>query len=79
MRAGSGREAPPREKVTDNLVISSEAQAAARIAQVLQETETLSEVRSEKVEAARQRIEQGDYRRPEVVAQVAERISKYLP
>jgi len=63
----------------DGVVISSEAQAAARVAQLIQSTGQSSEVRMERVEAARERIDRGDYKNPEVVAKVAEKISKYLP
>ncbi len=63
----------------DGVIISSEAQAAARVAQLIQSAEQGGDVRMERVEAARERLERGDYKNPEVVAKVAERISKYLP
>jgi len=62
----------------DGVVISSEAQAAAQLASLMRTT-AKDDVRTDKVEAARERIARGDYKRPEVVAKVAERISKYLP
>lgn len=67
------------ESSKDAVLISSEAQAAASIARTLLEIQNLPDVRADRVAAARQSIEQGDYKRPEVVARVAERISKYLP
>lgn len=62
----------------DGVLISSEAQAAAQLAN-LTRIAAKDDVRTEKVEAARERIARGDYKRPEIVAQVAEKISKYLP
>lgn len=63
----------------DDLVISSEAQAAVDLARAVQAARTQAEVRAEKVAAAKEHLERGDYRKPEVVAKVAERVSKYLP
>jgi len=65
-----------KEPASDGVVISSEAQAAAAITKTLQAG--VDDVRSERVEAARQAIERGDYRRPEVAKVVAERISRLL-
>ena len=73
------REVATSGQVTDGLVVSSEAQAAAKLAQLIKTASEESEVRAERVDAARQSIERGEYRNPEVVATVAERISKYLP
>jgi len=73
------REVATSGQVTDGLVVSSEAQAAAKLAQLIKTASEESEVRAERVDAARQSIERGEYRNPEVVAKVAERISKYLP
>lgn len=72
------RPSPSAEKETasDGVVISSEAQAAAAITKTLQAG--VDDVRAERVEAARQAIERGDYRRPEVAKVVAERISRLL-
>jgi len=65
--------------VKDGVLISSEAQAAAKLARTLQSVLETQDVRAERVAAARERIDRGEYRNPEVVAKVAERISKYLP
>ena len=72
------RPSPSTEKETasDGVVIRSEAPAAAAIAKTLQAG--VDDVRAERVEAARQAIERGDYRRPEVAKVVAERISRLL-
>ena len=62
----------------DGLQISSEAQAAAEVARLIQVTQAQNDVRADKVEGARQRIEQGEYKNPDVVAKVAERINRIL-
>jgi hypothetical protein len=66
-------------KMADDVVISSEAQAAARVARALETAGLQEDIRAERVTAAREKIERGDYKRPEVVAEVAKKISKYLP
>ncbi len=66
-------------QVKDGLVISSEAQAAAKLAQLIKIADQEPEIRADRVDVARERIERGEYKNPEVVAKVAERISKYLP
>jgi anti-sigma28 factor (negative regulator of flagellin synthesis) len=63
----------------DGVVISSEAQAAARIAQIIQASAGQADVRAVRVAAAKENIERGEYKKPEVVAKVAEKVSKYLP
>ena len=65
--------------VKDGVLISSEAQAAAKLASTIQAQVGSSDVRTERVADAKERIERGEYRNPEVVAKVAERVSKYLP
>ncbi len=64
----------------DGVEISSVAQAAAAsIAKTIQAAKVnVPDVRQERVEAAREAIERGDYKKPEIVATVAQRISKYL-
>tara|TARA_R110001592_G_scaffold289311_2_gene558529 strand:- start:375 stop:692 length:318 start_codon:yes stop_codon:yes gene_type:complete len=62
----------------DNVSISSEAQAAVEVARLVQASNTQSDIRADRVEAARQRIEQGSYKDPAVVSQVADKILKYL-
>ena len=59
----------------DGVQISPEAQEAASSARLAREGD---EIRAEQVAAARERIERGDFRLPEVVAEVARRLSKYL-
>jgi anti-sigma28 factor (negative regulator of flagellin synthesis) len=62
----------------DDVVISDEAKAAAEVSRVSQMASTQETVRSDRIEAARQSVARGDYRKPEVVAKVAERLMKYL-
>ena len=62
----------------DNVNISSEAQAAVEVARLVQASSTQSDIRADRVEAARQRLEQGSYKDPAVVGQVADKILKYL-
>ena len=62
----------------DNVNISSEAQAAVEVARLVQASSTQSDIRADKVEAARQRLESGSYKDPAIVSQVADKISKYL-
>lgn len=66
-------------KTQDDVLISSEAQAAAKLARLTQIARQEADIRADRVAQARENIERGDYKRPEVVAKVAERISKYLP
>lgn len=65
-------------KSSDGVVISSEAQAAAVVANSIQSALGQEEIRADRVEAAKESIERGDFKKPEVVAEVAERISKFL-
>lgn len=62
----------------DGVSISDEAKAAADVARVVTLSSTQSDIRADKVAAARQRIENGDFKNPEVVAQVAQRLLKFL-
>ncbi len=62
----------------DGVLISSEAKAALDVARIIKSAESQQSQRTEKVEAARERLARGDYKRPEVVAKVAERLMKYL-
>ena len=66
-----------QDTASDGVVISSGAQAAAALTQTLL-AQPEKDVRAERVDAARQAIERGDYRRPDVVQAVAERISRLL-
>jgi hypothetical protein len=66
------------EKVQDDVLISSEAQAAASVARIIKEGVS-GDIRADRVQVARERLERGDYKNPEVVREVAKRVSKYLP
>jgi hypothetical protein len=79
LREGKTRDVAKAERTKDDVLISSEAQAAASVARTIQVAKDESEIRADRVAAARENMERGDYRKPEVVAKVAERISKYLP
>ena len=69
---------PASSESQDGVVISSEAQAAASIAKTIQASKVLPDVRADRVEAAKAAIERGDFRDPDIVAKVAERIEKLL-
>lgn len=71
-------ESTAASKGKDDLVISSAAQAAATLATTIQAAATIPDVRADRVAAAREAIERGDYKRPDIVAQVADRINKLL-
>jgi anti-sigma28 factor (negative regulator of flagellin synthesis) len=73
------RETAKATDAKDGVVISSEAQAAARVAQLIQAAVGKADVRAERVAIAKENIERGEYKKPEVVAKVAEKVSKYLP
>ena len=59
--------------------IPPSAQAAAAVARTIQIAKADTGIRADRVAQARERIERGDYKNPEVVAKVAEKVSKYLP
>ena len=63
---------------SDRVAISSEAKAAVEVMRILQTTREATQARLEKVVAARERIANGEYKNPEVVRKVAERLMKYL-
>lgn len=62
----------------DGVSISSEAAQAAEVLTAITATAKDSEVRQERVEAAKQNIEAGTYKVQDVVRQVAERLTKYV-
>ena len=62
----------------DGVVISGEAQAAAALTDTLRVANEQPDIRADRVAAAKLAIERGDYKKPEVVASVAQQISKYL-
>lgn len=63
---------------SDDVTISNQAQAAAKVVQALKLTESQTDIRADRVAAAKLAIERGDYKKPEVVAVVAQRIDKFL-
>lgn len=63
---------------SDDVVISSEAQAAAVVASTIQVTEGQGDIRADRVEEAKAAIERGDYKNPDNVEVVAERLNKLL-
>ncbi len=82
IRENEVREAPRADRARedgDGVVISSEAQAAATLTRALRMAEEQPDIRSDRVEAAREHIARGDYKRRDVVSRVAQRINKYLP
>lgn len=62
----------------DDISISNEAQTASEINKLVQLGKSETDVRTDRIAAARERIERGDYKKPEIVAKVAERLMKYL-
>ncbi len=72
---GAGKVNAPKE---DQVVISSEAQAAAELSRLIQVSKEQEAIRPEKVEQAKQSLERGDYKKPEVVQKIAEKILKIL-
>lgn len=72
-------DSPSGAPTQDGVVISSEAQAAAAaLAKAVQAANQGADIRAERVTAAKQALERGDYRRPDIVQIVADRIEKYL-
>lgn len=69
---------PNAEAPSDGVVISSEAQAAAAVARIIDTASVQPEIRQERVDAARAALERGDHQNPDVVQKIAERISKIL-
>lgn len=78
VRDRKAREDATPVKSEDGVIISSEAQAAASLSRLVQTANATADIRADKVAAAKAALERGDYKKPEIVAQVAERISKYL-
>lgn len=71
--------ASPSASSGDELKISSEAQAAAEVARLVALSQGDADIRADRVAAAKDAIARGDYKNPEVVARVAQNVSKYLP
>lgn len=61
----------------DDVLISSEAQAAAKISSYVQSAQQ-DTIRQDRVDQARQAIENGDYKKQDVVSEIAKRLSKIL-
>ena len=62
----------------DDVQISSKAQEAAGVARLVRMASDEPEVRPERVAAAKDNIERGDYKQRGVVVEVARRISRLL-
>lgn len=71
--AGTGSESS-----SDGVAISGEAQAAAQVADTLRVAASQSDIRADRVAAAKEAIARGDYKKPEIVESVAQKIDKYL-
>ncbi len=66
------------EKPQDGVEISSKAQEASSVARLVEAAKAEPLFRADKVAAAKERIENGDYKLRQVVEQVAERVNKLL-
>jgi flagellar biosynthesis anti-sigma factor FlgM len=81
-RQGSGKVKNPEKTVTarasDGVSISPEAEQAAGTNVAVHQAIAENEVRQEKVEQAKQSIEQGTYKVQDVVRQVASRLTKFV-
>lgn len=62
---------------SDGVLISSEAQAAAKLASLVAMAK-LADIRQDRVEQARQALAEGMHKKPEVVAELAKRLSKFI-
>jgi len=63
---------------SDGVVISNQAQAAAQAIDALSLAANQSDIRADRVAAAKAAIERADYKNPDIVQVVAQRISKFL-
>ncbi|MDZ4860632.1 MAG: hypothetical protein SGI88_16775 [Candidatus Hydrogenedentes bacterium] len=61
----------------DDVLISSEAQAAAKLTSLVALARQ-DDVRQDKVDQAKQALDRGDHKNPEIIAKLAERISKFV-
>jgi anti-sigma28 factor (negative regulator of flagellin synthesis) len=82
-----GRPAEARERkraestdapAQDGVRISPEAKQAAEAARMTEVARQEPDIRADRVAAAREQLERGEYKRADIVAKVAERISRYL-
>ena len=78
VREGAGAGSGASSASGDGVRISSEARAAAEAGRLAALAQGQDDIRADRVEQARQNIEQGSYKDPEVVAKVAEKLLKYL-
>ncbi len=62
----------------DDVSFSSEAKTAAEAGRIMQLTRSQDDVRLARIEAAKERIAEGQYKNREVVAKVAEHLIKLL-
>ncbi len=62
----------------DDVSISSEAKAAAEAGRLFQATKSQEEMRADRIEQAKQRIAEGQYKNREVVSKVAEKLLKLI-
>ena len=62
---------------TDDVLISSEAQAAAKLAGLVALAKQ-EDIRQDRVEQAKQALASGNHKKPEVVAELAQRLSKFI-
>ena len=62
----------------DDVMISSEALAAAKVTRLISASGAEADVRADKVAAARERLESGAYKDRAAVAKTAEKLLKYL-
>lgn len=69
-----GAKAPAK----DGVQISSEAKEAAGTARLVQIAKETPDIRADRVKAAREAIEREDFKLPEVMAEVAKRLARYL-
>jgi flagellar biosynthesis anti-sigma factor FlgM len=69
---------PGSSSAEDNVSISSEAQAAVEVSRLVQAASSQADIRADRVDAARERLDQGSYKDPAVVSQLADKLLKYL-
>lgn len=62
----------------DDVLISDAAEKAASADVILQQSGEMSDVRQERIDQARQSIEDGTYKVQDVVRQVAARLTKFV-
>lgn len=73
-RAQEKVEAP----VTDDVLISAAAEKAADADVILQQSGEMNDVREQRIEQARQNIQDGTYKVNDVVRQVAARLTRFV-